>query len=122
MTFDELNKLSDSELEKLFIKESSREPSERLAQLHAFFPKVDKELKRRGVTRQMLWEEYQKTHDDAFGFTQFCKYYKHWRNQVDSVMHIDHKAGDKVYVDYAGDKLYYVDPSTGEVLMAEKQT
>jgi hypothetical protein len=37
-------------------------------------------------------------------------------------MHIDHKAGDKVYVDYAGDKLYYVDPSTGEVLMAEKQT
>jgi transposase len=117
--FDELNKLSDSELEKLFIKEGAREPTERLVQLHSCFPSVDKELKRKGVTRQLLWEKYQKTHGDAFGFTQFCKYYKRWKNQVDPVMHIDHKAGDKVYVDYAGEKLYYVDLNTGEVIKVE---
>jgi transposase len=117
--FDELSKLSDSELEKLFIKKSAREPSERFVQLHSIFPTIDKELKRRGVTRQLLWEKYQKNHDDAFGFTQFCKYYKRWKNQVDPVMHIDHKAGDKVYVDYAGEKLYYVDPNTGEIIKAE---
>jgi transposase len=117
--YDELNKLSDSELEKHFIREGPKEPSERLDQLHAFFPTVDKGLKRRGVTRGMLWDEYQKTHGHAFGFTQFCKHYKSWINKVDSVMHIDHKAGDKVYVDYAGEKLYYVDPDTGEVITVE---
>ena len=117
--FDELNKLSDSELEKLFIKGGAREPTERLVYLHSCFPAVDKELKRKGVTRQMLWEKYQKTNSNAFGFTQFCKYYKRWKNQVDPVMHIDHKAGDKVYVDYAGEKLYYVDLNTGEVIKVE---
>ena len=117
--FDELNKLSDSELEKHFIREGPKEPSERLDQLHEFFPKVDKGLKRRGVTRGMLWEEYQKTHVNAFGFTQFCKHYKSWINKVDSVMHIDHKAGDKVYVDYAGEKLYFVDRETGEIIAVE---
>jgi transposase len=117
--FDELNKLSDSELEKHFIREGPKEPSQRLDQLHDFFPKVDKGLKRRGVTRGMLWAEYQKTHDHAFGFTQFCKHYKNWIRKVDSVMHIDHKAGDKVYVDYAGEKLHYVDPQTGEVVYTE---
>jgi len=117
--FDELNKFSDSELEKMFIKEGAREPTERYVQLHSIFPTIDKELKRRGVTRQLLWEKYQKTQDEAFGFTQFCKYYKRWKKQVDPVMHIDHKAGDKVYVDYAGEKLYFVDPNTGEVIKAE---
>ena len=117
--YDELNKLSDSELEKLFIKEEPRGPTKRLMQLQAFFPKVDKELKRRGMTRQMLWEEYRKTHDEAFGFTQFCKHYKRWKNEVDPVMHIDHKAGDKMYVDYAGEKLYFVDPKTGEIIHVE---
>jgi len=67
--FDELNKFSDSELEKLFIKEGTREPTERYVQLHSIFPTIDKELKRRGVTRQLLWEKYQKTQDEAFGFT-----------------------------------------------------
>lgn len=117
--FDELNKLSDSELEKHFIREGPKDPCERLDQLHAFFPMVDKGLKRRGVTRGMLWDEYQKTHGNAFGFTQFCKHYKSWINKVDSVMHIDHKAGDKVYVDYAGEKLYFVNPRTGEVIYVE---
>ncbi|MCX6011975.1 MAG: IS21 family transposase [Chloroflexi bacterium] len=117
--FDELKEISDSELEKLFIKESAREPTKRFVQLLSIFPTVDKELKRRGVTRQLLWEKYRKNHSDAFGFTQFCKHYKRWKNQVDSVMHIDHKAGDKVYVDYAGEKLYYVDPDTGEVITVE---
>jgi transposase len=119
MPFSELTLLNDSELEKLFIKEDHREPTERFNRLHGFFPKVDKELKRRGVTRQMMWDEYRKADEDAFGFTQFCKYYKKWKNQVDPVMHIDHKAGDKVYVDYAGEKLYYVDPTTGEVIAVE---
>ena len=117
--WDELNKLSDSELEKHFIREGPKEPSERLDALQAFFPTVDKRLKRRGMTRGILWEEYQKTHGNAFGFTQFCKHYRRWINKIDSVMHIDHKAGDKVYVDYAGEKLYFVNPQTGEIMYVE---
>ena len=117
--FDELNKLNDSDLEKLFIKGFAREPTQRLVQLNSYFPTVDKELKRRGVTRGLLWEKYRDEQDDSFGFTQFCKHYKRWRNKVDPVMHIDHKAGDKVYVDYAGEKLHYVDLNTGEVVKVE---
>lgn len=117
--FDDLKKFSDSELEKMFIKESAREPTPRYAQVHSYFPTMDKELKRRGVTRYLLWEKYHKDHADGFGFTQFCKHYKRWKNQVDPLMHIDHKAGDKVYVDYAGEKLHYVDTITGEIVKVE---
>jgi transposase len=75
---------------------------------------MDKQLKRKGVTKQFLWEQYCLAHVDVLSRSQFGYYYSLWKQQVNPVMHMDHKAGDKLYVDYAGEKLHIVDPHTGE--------
>ena len=110
-----MNSLGDRELEDLFGKSNERQPDSRLQALQKRFPQVDKELKRTGVTRKMLWESYLKDHPDGLQYTQFCFYYNQWKARVNPVMHIDHKAGDKMYIDFAGKKLEMVDPRSGEI-------
>jgi transposase len=80
---------------------------------------MDKELKRKGVTRLLLWEEYKLKHPDGYGKSQFKNYFAQWRAQVNPSMHIEHKAGDKLYVDFAGHKLSIIDKQTGEVQPVE---
>src|SRR5437764_831046 len=58
VTFDELNTLSDQELESLFIKRTEKPLNESIATLFKLFPAMDKEMRRKGVTQQLLWEEY----------------------------------------------------------------
>ncbi|WP_316753701.1 IS21 family transposase [Pedobacter gandavensis] len=83
------------------------------------FPHVDKELKRTGVNRHILWAEYYKEFPDGYQYSQFCFYYNQWKNRVNPTMHIDHKAGDKLYVDFAGQKLSITDKQTGEIINVE---
>lgn len=59
LTFEEINELSDKELEDLFVKPEDRPLNERLQTLFSLFPAIDKELKKKGVTRLLLWEELQ---------------------------------------------------------------
>lgn len=77
------------------------------------FPDYFKELKRTGVTLQLLWEEYYQQNPDGYKYSQFCYHYQVWRKASELVMHMDHKAGDKMFVDYAGDRLHLTDPVTG---------
>ena len=70
-----------------------------------------KELRRKGVTLQLLWEEYLREHPDGYQNSQFCH---HWRKSAEVGMHIDHKAGEKLFVDYAGDRLAKVDADSGK--------
>jgi transposase len=67
----------------------------------------------------LLWEEYRKTHPDGYGLSQFKNYFAGWKAQVNPSMRIEHKAGDKMYVDFAGDKLSIVDKQTGEIQQVE---
>ena len=78
------------------------------------FPYLDVELKRVGVTRHLLWQQYIADHKDGYAYSQFCFHYQQWCNQKEVTMHFEHKAGEKMYVDYAGSKLYIIDKSTGE--------
>lgn len=78
-----------------------------------------KELKKKGVARELLWAEYRRTHPDGLGISQLKHYYAQWKSQVNPMMHMEHKAGDKLYVDFAGDKLTIVDPHTGELQPVE---
>ena len=71
-----------------------------LCTLQRIFPHVDKELKRKGAPRLMLWEAYRRDYPNGFQYTQFCFYYNRWKAQVNPVMHLDHKAGDKMFVDF----------------------
>ena len=119
LTFDEINELSDKELEDLFVKPEDKPLNERLQTLFGLFPAIDKELKKKGVTRQLLWEEYKRDHPDGVGKSQFKHYFAQWKAQVNPVMHMEHKAGDKLYVDFAGDKLSIIDRQTGEIKPVE---
>lgn len=115
LTFEEISELSDKDLEELFVKPSEKPTSEKLQTLFNLFPTIDKELKKKGMTRQLLWEQYKAAHPNGFGVSQFKHYYTQWKAQVNPVMRMEHKAGDKLYVDFAGDKLSVVDPTTGEI-------
>jgi transposase len=75
---------------------------------------VDKELRRPGVTLKLLHEEYLAQHPDGYGYTQFCEAYCEWRRQQRLTMRQVHRAGDKLFVDYAGKRPSIVDPKTGE--------
>ena len=112
---EEILKLDDVALEKLFIEQSVQPPSQKLQDLHGFFPYMDKHLKKTGVTKNMMWKEYLKKHPDGFMSSQFCEYYNRWSKRSNPVMHINHKAGDKMYIDYAGKTLELVDRQTGEI-------
>jgi transposase len=76
-------------------------------------------LKNRHLTRQLLWEEYRKEYPDGYGYTQFCEHLKRYEIQKEAVMYFKHVPGEQMQVDFAGDKLGYVDIRTGEWVWCE---
>lgn len=76
---------------------------------------VDRELRRPGVTRALLWEEYRAAHPLGFGYAWFCQHYEAWRGRVRPTMRQSHVGGEKVFVDFAGDTIDVIDPASGEV-------
>lgn len=115
LEFKELDKLSDKDLEELFTGLEHRPINKKLQHLFSLFPQMDKELRRKGITRQMLWHDYKEAHPDGVGRSQFNYYFSMWKAQVNPTMRMDHKAGDKMYVDFAGEKLAILDSHTGEL-------
>jgi transposase len=77
------------------------------------------ELRRKGVTLALLHVEYLEKHPDGLRYTAFCEHYRRWRERQRPVMRQTHVAGEKVFVDYSGDKPHVVDPSTGETQEVE---
>ncbi|MCD6526626.1 MAG: IS21 family transposase [Desulfuromonas sp.] len=73
------------------------------------------ELKRKGVTLMLLWEEYQAEHPQGYRYSQFCELYRRWARTLKLSMRQTHKAGEKLFVDYAGQTLPIVNPHTGEI-------
>ena len=71
------------------------------------------------MTRQLLWERYRLEHPTGFGLSQFKHYLSQWKAQTSPTMRIEHKAGDKLFVDFAGDKLSLVHEQTGELREVE---
>ena len=115
LPLEEIDKLPDTDLDKLFFVQALDDPLPRHKALYSFFPYMEKELKKTGVTRQLMWKEYILKHPDGVGRSQFSEHYNRWCRKVNPVMHINHKAGDKLYVDYAGKTLQLVDQESGEV-------
>ena len=74
------------------------------------------ELKRTGVTRLLLWEEYRRDYPDGYEYSRFCDMLKEHMMVKNADMHFDHKPGEVVMVDFAGDKLSYISKETGEVI------
>jgi transposase len=76
---------------------------------------VHHELKRKGVTLFLLWQEYKSTTPKGFQYSRFCQGYRAWTGTLDLVMRQSHRAGEKLFVDYAGQGIPVVNPHTGEV-------
>lgn len=76
---------------------------------------VHRELRRKGVTLQLLWLEYKHEHPDGYQYSRFCELYHRWRRNLDIPLRQVHRAGEKVFVDWAGQTVPVVDPTTGEV-------
>lgn len=77
------------------------------------------ELKKPGVTLQILWEEYRAIHPGGYGYSRFCELYRGFEQRLSPTMRQEHVAGDKVFVDYSGKKVGIVDPRSGEIREAE---
>jgi transposase len=83
------------------------------------WPHLHRELRRKGVTLTLLWDEYKAAHPEGFQYSWFCDQYRAWAGKLDVVMRQQHRAGEKLFVDYAGQTVEVVDRRTGEVRQAQ---
>ncbi len=117
-SYEVLGQLDDRSLEELFPGVSTTD-KDRYQTLSSYFPYFRKELKKVGCTRLTLWREYLSRHPDGYRSSQFNEHLNRWLQQVDGSGKLVHKAGDKLYVDYTGKKLFFVDMETGEQIEVE---
>ncbi len=76
---------------------------------------IHNQLKQKGVTLSLLWQEYKEQHPDGFQLSHFCDLYRDWRKQLNPSMRQTHYAGQKAFSDFAGAKFRIIDRETGEV-------
>ncbi len=108
--------IDDAELERrLFVPAGHHDGTARSVPDWA---RVHEELKRRGVTLTILWEEHRAVSPDGHGYSQYCWHYRQWRKCLSPVMRQTHVGGDKLFVDWAGDTVPVIDADTGEVRRA----
>ena len=110
--------MDDAQLEgHLFAPPSPSLPSDLRPLPH--WPTVHGELRRKDVTLALLWMEYRERHPDGFGYSWFCQTYRRWQGHLDLVMRQEHRAGEKLFVDFAGQTVPITDPDSGEVWQAQ---
>jgi len=112
----QLDGLDDIELERVIQK---AQPSATSKRALPDFELVHREHKRPGVTLELLHLEYLEKHHDGYRYTQFCELYRRWLKRRKLTMRQVHRAGEKAFVDYAGQHIYLVDPRTGECTAVE---
>jgi transposase len=76
---------------------------------------LHQELKKKGVTLQLLWHEYKEKNPNGYQYSQFCRIYHQWAEKLDPCLRQVYKAGEKLFVDYAGQTMEITNPETGEV-------
>jgi transposase len=121
LLFSKMAETEESELYEWFGKaEITRGANkEKSTVLYAMFPYIKMELGRTGVDRQVLYEEYKQSNADGYSYNHFCREYRLWCEARDVAGVMEHKAGDKIFVDFAGKKLRITDKGTGEVKKVE---
>jgi transposase len=113
LNYEQIEQMADSQLLSILKKRKVRK-NKKYEELAKQFPYFVKELKKKGVTLNLLWKEYKKKYPDGYENSQFCYHFQMWRNASEVTMHMNHKAGDKMFVDYAGEKLKIIDQETGK--------
>src|SRR4030042_2229347 len=118
ITYPDIQYLSDEDILEILDSLKPEMPN-KYKKLHDKFPVYLKELSRTGVTVKLLWEEYLSENPDGYSHSQFAHHFQIWRGTNKTSMRIEHKAGDKMFVDFTGKHLYITDKITGKVLPVE---
>ncbi len=113
--YQEIAVMGDDELEELLFPEEDKKEAKPLPD----FEYLSKEMTKKGVSLLLLHEEYKKDNPDGYGRTRFYELYNDWAKRADPVMRFTHKAGEKMFIDFSGDKAHYQDPQTGKIIEAE---
>ncbi len=116
LTLNDLESRPSDEIYNLLFPEESHRTTQRSGKVMPDFDQIHLELKKKYVTRQLLWEEYKALYPDHFyGYTRFCTLYKAWQKRTRVSMRINHKAGEKMFLDFSGLKWEIIDKETGEL-------
>lgn len=119
-TFEELRKLPDADLARIVYAVAAPDPSLETDRRKDFDTRVAyfiAELKRTGVTRLLLWQEYSREYSEPFKYTRFCILLKEASKTSNATMHLLHAPAAMVMADFAGDKMSYVDRTSGEIIL-----
>jgi len=119
LNLPELLSLPEPVLESKFKLGVSAYKEARFEEFKALIPYFEKELSRKHVTRKILWEEYLSSHPGGYRYTQFCFHLDQMLVARKPTAILEHFAGEKLYIDFAGDTMPYVDRETGEVKQAQ---
>ena len=110
-----LGEIGEEELYQKLFPEKKAVVSERKCPMPDW-EAVQKDKRRKGVTLQLLWQEYKEKYPEGYQYSQFCEHYQRWKkSQVEPSRHIEHTGGEQMQVDYAGLKVPITDPETGAI-------
>ena len=116
ITWENSAQMDDGEIEKRLF------PSSTQAMRTKVIPDwgiIHRELRRKSVTLELLWEEYREIHPAGYGYSRFCELYQRESSKFDLSMRQVHRAGEKMFVDYSGQTIPIVDHLTGEIRAAQ---
>lgn len=116
LTFDLVEEMDDNKLHSIFYPKRGK-PTE-TKQLPNFENWLD-ELKIKGVTLELLWQEYRQHNPDGYSYAHSTRLFGEWSLKLNTTLRMTHLAGEKMFVDYSGTRLKIYDPVTGEITMAE---
>jgi len=112
-----LEPLTEDELFKLLFPE--RLSTDAKPKALPDWTQVHAELRKHNVSLKLLWTEYKEANPDGLQYSQYCERYRQWAATLNPPMRLIHKAGEKLFVDYAGDTVPIVDPQTGEITQTQ---
>jgi transposase len=110
--------LTDAALEALLFAKLGIAPGTR-RKAEPDWPAIHRELRRAGVTLMLLWQEYRTCEPQGYGYSRFCEIYGQWEHRLSPTMRQVHPAGERLFVDYAGQTVELIDGTTGEVRQAQ---
>ncbi len=111
--WEDIAEISDEELLERIRQSEQRANDPRYVELVQRLPRIVSELGRRGVTRLLLWEEYRREVPHGYEYSQFCHHIRIFTGDSELSMHLEHTAGEALFIDYAGQSPVLTDPKTG---------
>jgi hypothetical protein len=119
LSLQDIEKITDGQLASIFLPEKPVEVIPRVVQLEKMLPELVVMLRRRGITKSMVYEHYAKRCPDGFKHAAFGERLNAYIGMTKPSMRVPHKVGDKLFIDFTGKKLQIVDKQTGETTDVE---